>query len=298
MHSLILLFQETQQTGGNWLRDNWLVNILFKGGIEIMGPLFIFSIIVLAVLLERLYKYYSIPNDSKANTILEEINDNIKKYADIDKVVEYLKTNKTILSYIFIRVIQRYKFLVGEKRPILDMRNELLDTADGSARDYLEEFLPVINTISSIATMLGLLGTILGMISSFDEIAKGGKGDPAVVAGGISIALLTTAGGLVVAIPAVLAYSFLKRRLEKIIGRITPFSNHFVNFLLRDLARLSTYKAMLITAYRDGKLNKDEQVYLKEKRLELNISDEEFEKLTKEVREETGNSVNLEKVGE
>ncbi|HOJ18959.1 MAG: MotA/TolQ/ExbB proton channel family protein [Ignavibacteriales bacterium] len=298
MHSLILLFQENQQVGGSWWRDNWLISIIFKGGVEIMGPLFIFSIIVLAVLLERLYKYYTIPNEAKSNKILEDINENIKKFADIDKVVEYIKTNKTIFSYIFIRVIQRYKFLVGEKRPILDMRNELLDTSDISARDYLEEFLPVINTISSIATMLGLLGTILGMISSFDEIAKGGKGDPAVVAGGISIALLTTAGGLVVAIPAVLAYSFLKRRLEKIINQIAPFSNHFVNFLLKDLARLSTYKEMLLTAYRDGKLNKDEQLFLKEKRLELNISEEEFEKLAKEVLDETGHKVNLDKVGE
>ena len=298
MHSLILMFQEVTQEGGSWFYDNPLVKIIMKGGIEVMGPLFLFSIIVLAVLLERLYKYFSIPNDKKCNDILHEINEVIKKHGDIDKVVEYLKDKKSILSVVFISIIQRYKFLVEEKRPILDMRNELLDTADGSTRDYLEAFLPVINTISSVATLLGLFGTIIGMIASFDEIAKGGKGDPAVVAGGISTALLTTAGGLVVAMPAVLAYSFLKRRLEKIISRLQPFSNHFVNSILRDLARLSTYKAMLITAYRDGKLNKEEQAFLKEKRVELNISDEEFEKLAAEVKTSLGHQVNLDKVGE
>jgi len=298
LNSIILLFQGTVAVEGNWLTDNWLVSIILKGGPGIMVPLFLFSVITIAILMERLYKFYSIPSDKKASGILDELNEVIKKYGNIDKVVEYLKLHKTILSFVFLKVIMRYKFLVEEKRPILDMRNELLDTAEESTREYLEEFLPIINTISSVATLLGLLGTIIGMISSFDEIAKGGKGDPAVVAGGISIALLTTASGLIVAIPAVLSFSFLRRKVEKIMGKLQPFSNHFINFILRDLARLSTYKAMLLTAYRDGVLNIDEQRFLKEKRIELNISDEEFEKLAKEVQETTGHKVDLDKVGE
>ncbi|MHC1736768.1 MAG: MotA/TolQ/ExbB proton channel family protein [Ignavibacteriaceae bacterium] len=303
MYSLMFLFQEVTQVDKNWfersfLWDNWIIALLIKGGWYIMFPLFFMSIVMVAILLERLYKYYVVPNETKSNKILSEINDNIKQHGDIDKVMEFIKKHSTIYSFIFASVIQRYKFLVEEKRPILDMRNELLDTADGSSREYLEAFLPVINTISSIATLLGLLGTILGMIMSFDEIAKGGKGDPAVVAGGISVALITTAGGLIVAIPSVIAFSFLKRRIEKIVSHLQPFSNHFVNFILRDLARLSTYKAMLLTAYRDGKLNTDEQAFLKEKRIELNISDEEFETLTSEIMQVAGHKVNLEKVGE
>ncbi len=298
MNSIILLFQGTAAAESNWLMDNWLMSFIIKGGPGIMVPLFLFSIITIAILMERLYKYYSVPNDKKAGAILDELNELIRKYGNIDKVVEYLKTHKTILSFVFLKVIMRYKFLVEEKRPILDMRNELLDTAEESTREYLEEFLPIINTISSVATLLGLLGTIIGMISSFDEIAKGGKGDPAVVAGGISIALLTTASGLIVAIPAVLSFSFLRRKLDKIMGKLQPFSNHFINFVLRDVARLSTYKAMLITAYRDGVLNVDEQKFLKEKRIELNISDEEFGKLAKEVQEETGAKIDLDKLGD
>lgn len=298
MNSIILLFQGTAAAESNWLMDNWLMSFIIKGGPGIMVPLFLFSIITIAILMERIYKYYSVPNDKKAGAILDELNELIRKYGNIDKVVEYLKAHKTILSFVFLKVIMRYKFLVEEKRPILDMRNELLDTAEESTREYLEEFLPIINTISSVATLLGLLGTIIGMISSFDEIAKGGKGDPAVVAGGISIALLTTASGLIVAIPAVLSFSFLRRKLEKIMGNLQPFSNHFINFVLRDVARLSTYKAMLITAYRDGVLNVDEQKFLKEKRIELNISDEEFGKLAKEVQEETGAKIDLDKLGD
>lgn len=298
MLSTLIFLQQTTEVTSNWLMDNGLVSILFKGGIEIMGPLFVFSIIVFGILIERLYKFFTIPKDEKADAFLGEIDENIKTYGDIEKVIEKLKGVKTILSFVMLKIVMRYKFLVVEKRPILDMRNELLSTAEDSTREYLEEFLPVINTISSVATLLGLLGTIMGMISSFDEIAKGGKGDPAVVAGGISVALLTTAGGLIVAIPAVLSFSFLKRRVEKVNARLEPFFNHFINFILRDLARMSTFREMLKTAYRDGVLNIDEQKFLKEKRIELNISEDEFNKISEEIQMELGVKVNLEKVGE
>ncbi len=293
MNQLLIIAQTAASDGGNWLTENWLVDILTKGGWYIMFPLFFFSIIVFGILIERLYKYFTIPSDEKTSVILNEIEENINTHGDIEQVTELLKSRKGILPYIFLNVIKRYKFLVIEKRPILDMRNELIDTADEAGREYLEEFLPVINTISSVATLLGLLGTILGMISSFDEIAKGGKGDPAVVAGGISVALLTTAAGLIVAIPAVLSFSFLKRRLEKIAVKLEPVSNHFINYILRDLARMSTYKAMLITAYRDGVLNADEEKFLKEKRIELNISEAEYEKLSAELKKSHGIKVDL-----
>jgi biopolymer transport protein ExbB len=284
--SFILLLQDAT-AGGNFLTDNFLVNIIREGGYGIMIPLFLFSVITIGILVERLIKYFSVPPAAKVNSLLNEVEENIKKNGNIESLIELLKRKKGILSFAFIKIVMRYKLLVEEKRSINDMREELLVSSEEAQREYLEEFLPVINTIASVATLLGLLGTIIGMISSFDEIAKGGKGDPSVVAGGISTALLTTAAGLIVAIPAVLSYSFLRRKMEKIIASLEPYSNHFVNYLLRDLARLSTYKAMLITAYRDGVLNADEEKFLKEKRVELNISETEHEKISSEVQKVT-----------
>lgn len=297
MEAITLLFQEIAVEGGSWFSDNWLVSIITKGGPMIMVPLFLCSIITLGILIERLYKYYNVPFGEKANKILTEVDENIKSHGDVDSLVEFLKKTKGIFGYVFLKIIMRYKFLVEEKRPILDMRNELLITSEESSREYFEEFLPIVNTIASVSTLLGLLGTILGMIASFDEIAKGGKGDPSIVAGGISVALITTAAGLIVAIPAVLSYSFLKRKMEKILTALEPFLNTFINNLLKDLARLGTYKAMLLTAYRDGILNQDEQKFLKEKRMELNISEAEFNKLAKEIEKTTGHKVDLEKLG-
>ena len=72
----------------------------------------------------------------------------------------------------------------------------------------------MIAALGNIATMIGLLGTVLGMIQSFDLIAKTGTGDARVVAGGIFQALITTAGGLMVGISAIGAHSYLRRKVE------------------------------------------------------------------------------------
>lgn len=286
--NLLLFLLQTDNSATSWLTDNWLIDILTKGGWYIMYPLLFFSIVSLGIIIERLYRYYTIPNEIKSNKMLDELQNMLHKSGTVEPLIEWCDKNKLIFSYIFLKVLKRFNFLVVEKRPILDMRNELLETGNEAAEEYLDEFLPIVNTIASVATLLGLLGTILGMIMSFDEIAKGGKGDPAIVAGGISVALITTAGGLIVAIPSVIGYSFLKRRSMKIVGYLEPFTNHFVNFILKDLARFSTYKEMLKTAYRDGVLNKDEEAFLKEKRIELNISDEESKTLEEEVLKTLG----------
>jgi biopolymer transport protein ExbB len=78
----------------------------------------------------------------------------------------------------------------------------------------LRRNLPLLAALGNIATMLGLLGTVLGMIESFDLIAKTGTGDARVVAGGIFTALVTTAAGLIVGISTITAHSFFRRRVD------------------------------------------------------------------------------------
>ncbi len=93
-----------------------------------------------------------------------------------------------------------------------------VEDAVGTAGDHeatlLRRNLGLISSLGNIATMVGLLGTVLGMIQAFDVIAKTGTGDASIVAGGIFQALITTAAGLIVGISAVGAHSFLKRRVE------------------------------------------------------------------------------------
>ena len=77
--------------------------------------------------------------------------------------------------------------------------------------------------------MAGLLGTVLGMIKSFKAIALQGAGDPNVVANGISEALITTAAGLLIAIPAIIAYNTFNRKVDKIMLEIEKTSTALIN---------------------------------------------------------------------
>jgi biopolymer transport protein ExbB len=81
----------------------------------------------------------------------------------------------------------------------------------------LERYLTALGTIASAAPLLGLLGTVVGMIQVFANLLTGGAGDPAALAGGIGQALITTAGGLTVAIPALIGHRLLERRVDALI---------------------------------------------------------------------------------
>lgn len=81
----------------------------------------------------------------------------------------------------------------------------------------LERFLNTLGTVAAITPLLGLLGTVLGMINVFTAITSHGVGDPGVLAGGISQALITTAAGLSVAIPALMFYRYFRGRVDELV---------------------------------------------------------------------------------
>ncbi|MEO2161285.1 MAG: MotA/TolQ/ExbB proton channel family protein, partial [bacterium] len=93
----------------------------------------------------------------------------------------------------------------------------------------LERFLPTIAMLASIAPLLGLLGTVTGMIVTFEMIATLGSGNPRIMAGGISQALITTAAGLVVAIPILLSHSFLASRVDRLVADMERFGAVLLN---------------------------------------------------------------------
>ena len=95
-------------------------------------------------------------------------------------------------------------------------RNIIKESIEDTGRHVvheLERFLDPLGTIAAISPLLGLLGTVIGMVKVFAAITTHGVGDPSVLAGGISEALITTAAGLSVAIPALMGYRYLSRKL-------------------------------------------------------------------------------------
>lgn len=119
-------------------------------------------------------------------------------------------------------------FLKGENRILARELERAVDTGDGkkfgmeidrariSYHEILDSDIGTIGTLSAIAPLLGLLGTVIGMMKTFGVIKLFGSANPALMAEGISEALLTTQAGLVVAFPIVLANTFIKNRIKEI----------------------------------------------------------------------------------
>jgi biopolymer transport protein TolQ len=104
----------------------------------------------------------------------------------------------------------------------------------GAERDVMARFLPWLATIGSASPLMGLLGTVVGVMDAFIGIATGGSGNISAVAPGVAEALVTTVAGLVVAIPAVMAYNLLVSRLGLFAGEMEGFSHEIVGTLARE----------------------------------------------------------------
>jgi len=109
--------------------------------------------------------------------------------------------------------------LVAEANPNVDTETLELKLGEAILQETpsLERFLTLIKIISTIAPLMGLLGTVTGMIAVFQQITVYGAGDPTIMAGGISMALMTTVLGIVAAIPAILMHSWVKSKADRII---------------------------------------------------------------------------------
>ncbi len=95
-----------------------------------------------------------------------------------------------------------------------EMMKESIEEAGRIVAHELERFLNALGTIAEISPLLGLLGTVFGMIEIFSELLEHGAGDPTVLAGGISVALITTATGLSVAIPSLIFHRYFQRLVD------------------------------------------------------------------------------------
>lgn len=118
------------------------------------------------------------------------------------------------------------------KAPREDLENALQE-AILSEIPPIERFLSTLGMLAAIAPLLGLLGTVTGMINTFQAITFYGTGNPRIMSGGISEALITTMLGLAVAIPILLAHSLLSRKVEKLIGGLEAHAVAFINQVCR-----------------------------------------------------------------
>jgi biopolymer transport protein ExbB len=180
-----------------------MLEIIIAGGV-MMIPIILASIIALAIIFERFWAL------SRRKVMPAADIEMARKLAETGQVssnaIENLSASSVVGSVLATG-------LASSNLPRHVMK-ENVEEAGRHAVHRLERYLPALATIGSIAPLMGLLGTVFGMISSFSQISKAGVGDPAAVAGGISEALITTAAGLVVALIAVVFHRLLKAKVD------------------------------------------------------------------------------------
>ncbi|MFC1694398.1 MotA/TolQ/ExbB proton channel family protein [Candidatus Latescibacterota bacterium] len=239
-----------------------MVELIQTGG-PMMYALMAAALFGIAVIFERFVVLHRMPTAIKAEKELEGVEEALST-GGLESCAQKISKGKGVLNYIFARMLKRYDTLLIEKKElekrrkevsggaegadgvsnflirqaeITEFRDELFTTIDDASRAYVTRFLPVLNTVGNISPLLGLLGTILGMIRAFESIAQSGTGDPRVVAGGISEALVTTATGLVIAIPAIVFYRYLGHKADASRTNVEVYAITFSNSLLAILEK-------------------------------------------------------------
>ena len=191
------------------------VELFLKGG-WVMYPLLALSLMSAVFIIERLF-------------VLRKAKINVNEF--LAKLRKALIVNRSIRDAV--KVCEQYQGPVASimKAGLLkhgQPREDIEKTIENAAlyeMGRLERGLVVIATVANVAPLLGFFGTVWGMIKSFDALAEAGLSNPGLVAAGISEALITTAGGLAVAIPAQLFYNYFMSRINKFVRDIETSTN-------------------------------------------------------------------------
>ncbi len=169
-------------------------------------PILCFSILSFAIILERIWYFFL--NKDRINGSIEETLSHLKE-RDMQPILPYINKQKSPLSRLLFVGLTHFR------RSSINAYKARLQ---GSAREELykmEKTLDWLPAIGNIVTLIGLLGTVTGMITAFRAMLNEGSADPYFLAGGISQALISTAAGLCVAIPAIISYHFFINLCQK-----------------------------------------------------------------------------------
>ena len=168
----------------------------------------------------------------KQNFIPTEVLDEVSEQLQARRVAEASKRlaeHPTVLSRTLTTALKK-------ARPDQDDANKekietaLVESLEGE-ENAVGQWINYLNVVAAVSPMIGLLGTVSGMIGAFQTIAHGGMGRPELLAGDIGEALITTATGLVIGIPAMIAYFILRNRLNNIMLATTQTASLLIDYL-------------------------------------------------------------------
>jgi biopolymer transport protein ExbB len=183
-----------------------MFEIVKAGGI-MMVPIILASIIAAAIMLERLWTL------QEKRVLPGELTEKVWRWVEQrqvqEKHIQALQQNSPLGKILAAGLANRHRDR--------DIIKESIEDTGRHVVHELDRFVGALGTIASLSPLMGLLGTVLGMIRTFNSITTDGIGNPAALAGGIAEALITTAAGLTVAIPALIGYKFLRGRIDRLV---------------------------------------------------------------------------------
>lgn len=198
-----------------------MLNYFLRGGI-MMYPLFLASVLALAIIINRLQVL------SRAKTGEKELMGRIKGLVDqkrVEQAVAVCNNSKGPVASILKAGLSQYE--KGQKA-----MEDAFETQASEEVPRLESYLPALATIAAVSTLMGFTGTVTGMIRAFDSIAAASATSPAIVASGISEALITTATGLLIAIPTLLFYRYFVHRVDRFVSEVERYCREVIRILI------------------------------------------------------------------
>ncbi len=195
---------------------------LFADGGMMMYPLVICSLIGLGVIIAKTWTLWVAHRS--AVRVIEQVEEAAME-GRLDEAAEIAASTPGPAAAILLAGLRRIRNLTLNKGEL----EQVISTTGTIELSFLERGLVVLATIANVAPLMGFLGTVAGMILAFESIAARGDVDPATVAGGIKVALLTTAAGLTIAIPVNIGYNYFVSRIDKLIVDMEESTQKILN---------------------------------------------------------------------
>ena len=196
-----------------------------QGGWQFMSIVLLCLILGLAVAIERIITLNLATTNTKK--LLSDIEDAISSKGGVESAKEICKNTPGPVASIFVQGLMR----ASEG---IEMVEKSIISYGSVEMGKLEKGMVWISLFISLAPMLGFMGTVIGMIGAFDAIAEAGDVSPSLVAGGIKIALLTTVGGLIVAVILQLFYNYLVSKIDALVNSMEDASITLVDILVKN----------------------------------------------------------------
>lgn len=208
-----------------------MLRYLIDGG-WCMWPILACSVVALGIYLERRSLMKGAEIDSDA--LLEDLGERLEQ-GDLEGAVEVCEETPGPVAETLGVGLRKLGFLqgIGKSPEEIELGvNKAMEDHGAHVQEHLERNLPILATMAAMAPLIGMLGTVVGLVAAFSEIMAAGNVRPDKVAGGISMALLTTAAGLVVAVPTTLFYNLLTARVNRFLLDVQSAGTELVERLL------------------------------------------------------------------